>query len=54
MQDNSPLTIGVDHVGIAVKNLESARRFFCECLDWKLVGETRAIRRPSYPTEMAS
>ena len=49
MQDNAPLTIGVDHVGLAVKNLESARRFFCECLGWKLVGENQ-----SYPASFVS
>jgi catechol 2,3-dioxygenase-like lactoylglutathione lyase family enzyme len=31
--------IGFDHIGLAVKNLESTRRFFCECLGWKVVGE---------------
>ena len=49
MQDNAPLTIGVDHVGLAVKNLESARRFFCACLGWKLVGENQ-----SYPASFVS
>jgi catechol 2,3-dioxygenase-like lactoylglutathione lyase family enzyme len=49
MQDNTPLTIGVDHVGLAVKNLESARRFFCECLGWKLVGESQ-----TYPASFVS
>jgi catechol 2,3-dioxygenase-like lactoylglutathione lyase family enzyme len=49
MQDNAPLTIGVDHVGLAVKNLESAQRFFCECLGWKLVGENQ-----SYPASFVS
>ena len=41
MPDNTPLTIGVDHIGLAVKNLESAQRFFCECLGWKVVGENQ-------------
>jgi len=39
MQDNAPLTIGVDHAGLAVKNLENARVSFCECLGWKLSRE---------------
>jgi len=49
MQDNAPLTIGVDHAGLAVKNLENARRFFCECLGWKVVGENQ-----SYPASFVS
>ena len=39
MQDNVPLTIGIDHVGFAVKDLAHARRFFRECLGWRVVGE---------------
>src|SRR5258705_6532549 len=49
MQDNVPLTVGVDHVGLAVKNLASAQRFFCECLGWKVVGEN-----PGYPASFVS
>jgi catechol 2,3-dioxygenase-like lactoylglutathione lyase family enzyme len=42
MQDNVPLTIGIDHVGFAVKDLAHARRFFCECLGWRVVGENES------------
>ena len=45
MRDNAPLTIGVDHVGLAVKNLDSARRFFANALAGSLLARTRAIRR---------
>lgn len=49
MLDNIPLTIGVDHIGLAVENLEVTRRFFCECLGWTVVGEN-----PSYPASFVS
>jgi catechol 2,3-dioxygenase-like lactoylglutathione lyase family enzyme len=49
MQDNVPLTIGIDHVGLAVKDLALARRFFCECLGWRVVGENE-----SYPASFVS
>src|SRR6476620_2591131 len=49
MQDNTPLTIGVDHVGLAVKDLALARRFFCDCLGWRVVGENQ-----SYPASFVS
>jgi catechol 2,3-dioxygenase-like lactoylglutathione lyase family enzyme len=49
MQDNSPLTIGVDHVGLAVKDLALSRSFFCECLGWKVLGEN-----PNYPASFVS
>ena len=49
MQDSAPLTIGVDHVGLAVKNLANAQRFFCECLGWKVVGENQG-----YPASFVS
>ena len=49
MQDNVPLTVGVDHVGLAVKDLALARHFFCECLGWKVVGENQ-----SYPASFVS
>ena len=39
-----PATFGVDHVGLSVRDLESTRRFFCDCLGWRVVGE-----RPDYP-----
>ena len=31
MADPTPATVGVDHVGLSVRNLESTRRFFCDC-----------------------
>jgi catechol 2,3-dioxygenase-like lactoylglutathione lyase family enzyme len=49
MHDEVPSTVGVDHVGLAVKNLASARRFFCECLGWKVVGENQG-----YPAAFVS
>jgi catechol 2,3-dioxygenase-like lactoylglutathione lyase family enzyme len=38
------VTIGVDHVGLTVKDLDAARSFFVDCLGWKVVGG-----RPEYP-----
>src|SRR5258705_2303518 len=49
MQDNTLLTIGVDHVGLAVKDLALARHFFCDCLGWRVVGENQ-----SYPASFVS
>jgi catechol 2,3-dioxygenase-like lactoylglutathione lyase family enzyme len=49
MQDVAPLTVGVDHVGLAVKDLALARRFFCDCLGWKVVGEIQG-----YPASFVS
>ncbi|SAL83762.1 Glyoxalase/Bleomycin resistance protein/Dioxygenase superfamily protein [Caballeronia arvi] len=43
------LTAGIDHVGLTVRNLESTRDFFVECLEWKIVGE-----RPEYPAVFVS
>jgi catechol 2,3-dioxygenase-like lactoylglutathione lyase family enzyme len=44
MQNQTALTVGVDHVGLTVRDLEQSRRFFCECLGWHVVGEN-----PAYP-----
>src|ERR1700730_8778425 len=44
MQDNAPLTVGVDHVGLAVKDLALARRFFCHCLGSRAVGDNPSYR----------
>jgi catechol 2,3-dioxygenase-like lactoylglutathione lyase family enzyme len=49
MQENAPLTLGVDHVGLTVRDLQQTRRFFCECLGWRVVGEN-----PSYPAAFVS
>jgi catechol 2,3-dioxygenase-like lactoylglutathione lyase family enzyme len=45
----TPATCGVDHVGLSVRDLESTRRFFCDCLGWRVVGE-----RPEYPAVFVS
>ena len=42
----TPATCGVDHVGLSVRDLESTRRFFCDCLGWRVVGE-----RPEWRVE---
>ena len=45
----APATCGVDHVGLSVRDLESTRRFFCDCLGWRVGGE-----RPEYPAAFVS
>lgn len=42
-------THGVDHVGLSVRDLASTRKFFCDCLGWRLIGE-----RPDYPAAFVS
>ena len=42
-------TFGVDHVGLSVRDLVSTRKFFCDCLGWRIVGE-----RPDYPAVFVS
>ena len=42
-------TRGVDHVGLSVRDLASTRRFFCDCLGWRVVGE-----REDYPAAFVS
>jgi catechol 2,3-dioxygenase-like lactoylglutathione lyase family enzyme len=44
-----PLTHGIDHIGLAVQNLNDTRDFFIQCLGWNLVGE-----RPAYPAAFVS
>lgn len=44
MQEQSALTIGFDHVGLSVNDLDASSRFFVECLGWQVVGQN-----PSYP-----
>ena len=42
-------TYGVDHVGLSVRDLVSTRKFFCDCLGWRVVGE-----RADYPALFVS
>lgn len=49
MQVQNALTIGIDHLGLTVSDLELTRGFFVDCLGWKVVGE-----RPSYPAVFVS
>ncbi|MEX3937329.1 VOC family protein [Paraburkholderia phymatum] len=46
---DAPLTLGIDHVGLTVRDLNATRDFFVRCLGWKQVGE-----RPSYPAAFVS
>jgi catechol 2,3-dioxygenase-like lactoylglutathione lyase family enzyme len=47
--NNDPLTVGIDHVGLTVRDLNATRGFFIECLGWRQVGE-----RPEYPAVFIS
>ena len=49
MTDVDALTLGFDHVGLTVADLEASRAFFVDCLGWKVVGE-----RPAYPAVYVS
>jgi catechol 2,3-dioxygenase-like lactoylglutathione lyase family enzyme len=42
-------TCGFDHVGLSVRDLAISRKFFCDCLGWRVVGE-----RPDYPAAFVS
>ncbi|KER68449.1 glyoxalase [Burkholderia cepacia] len=44
-----PLTAGVDHVGLTVRDLGATAAFFVDCLGWKQVGA-----RPEYPAIFVS
>jgi lactoylglutathione lyase len=44
MQAQNALTTGIDHLGLTVSDLELSRRFFVDCLGWKVIGE-----KPEYP-----
>ncbi|RYY05551.1 MAG: VOC family protein [Alphaproteobacteria bacterium] len=44
-----PLTVGVHHVGLAVPDLEAAKRFFVDALGWAVVGGV-----PAYPAVFVS
>jgi lactoylglutathione lyase len=49
MSNAHPATAGIDHLGLAVSDLESSVHFFVECLGWKIVGEN-----PVYPAKFVS
>lgn len=34
-----PMTCGVHHVGLSVPDVEAAWHFFCDALEWKLLGK---------------
>ena len=42
-------TCGFDHVGLSVRDLAISRKFFSDCLGWRVVGE-----RPDYPAAFVS
>jgi len=42
MQNGSPATIGPDHVGLTLRDLEQSRHFFCDSGGWQVVDENRA------------
>jgi catechol 2,3-dioxygenase-like lactoylglutathione lyase family enzyme len=42
-------TCGFDHVGLSVRDLAISRKFFCDFLGWRVVGE-----RPDYPAAFLS
>ncbi|MGA7782407.1 MAG: VOC family protein [Paraburkholderia sp.] len=43
------LTVGIDHLGLTVRNLDVTRDFFVNCLGWKQVGG-----KPEYPAAFVS
>ena len=45
----SALTLGIDHLGLTVPNLEPTVSFFRDCLGWKEVGG-----KPEYPSKFIS
>lgn len=49
MSAQHPQTAGIDHVGLAVSDLERSRRFFVDRLGWKVVGGN-----PDYPAVFVS
>lgn len=49
MANAIPSTLGVDHVGLTVSDLDRSRRFFVDCLGWQVVGEN-----PAYPAVFVS
>lgn len=45
----SALTLGIDHLGLTVPDIEETVSFFTECLGWKEVGG-----KPDYPSKFIS
>jgi catechol 2,3-dioxygenase-like lactoylglutathione lyase family enzyme len=45
----NPLTLGIDHLGLTVPDLNVTRDFFINCLGWTQVGE-----KPDYPAAFVS
>ncbi|WP_350334609.1 VOC family protein [Coralliovum pocilloporae] len=45
----TPITRGVHHVGLAVKDLDATSMFFTDCLGWSVVQE-----KPDYPAIFVS
>lgn len=45
----SALTLGIDHLGLTVHDLEATVAFFTDCLGWKEVGG-----KPDYPSKFIS
>ena len=45
----APLTLGIDHIGITVSDLDTTLSFFIDCLGWKQVGG-----KPEYPSAFVS
>lgn len=48
-QEEQKLTVGFDHIGLTVTDLDLSTRFFVEALGWKKVGGD-----PSYPANFVS
>lgn len=46
---DKPLTLGIDHIGLTVRDLNLTRDFFISCLGWTQVGE-----KPDYPAAFVS
>ncbi len=45
----SALTLGIDHLGLTVPDLEKTVSFFTDCLGWRQVGG-----KPEYPSKFVS
>ena len=45
----SAQTLGIDHLGLTVRDLEMTTAFFTQCLGWKEVGG-----KPDYPSKFIS